>query len=104
MSKLKPFGLKLKSKERTYSKSEPSIVPEEQPTNKEKKTIPPTKKVVYISKRGSKAIFDSVHLCAQIFGVDESTIRYKINNPVPKKKNTSKGGDWLKGGRLEYVN
>jgi hypothetical protein len=76
----------------------------EQPVNKDKKVKTPAKKVVYISKNGSKAIFDSIHLCAKIFNVDVSTIKYKIEHPIPKRKATLKGGDWLKGARLEYLN
>ena len=66
---------------------------------KKKDKVPP-KKVVYTSKRGSKAIFDSVRLCATIFGKDESTIRYKIEHPNSKDRHNS----WLKGGKLEYYN
>ena len=75
---------------------------EEQPEIKEKKIKTPPRKVIYISKSGSKAIFDSIGLCAKIFRVDESTIRYKIEHPTSKRKATRKGGDWLQGGRLEY--
>lgn len=76
----------------------------QQPEIKDKKVKNSAKKVVYISKNGSKAIFDSVHLCAKIFDVDISTIKYKIEHPIPKRKATLKGGDWLKGGHLEYLN
>lgn len=76
----------------------------EQPEIKDKKVKTPAKKVVYISKNGSKAIFDSIHLCAKIFNVDICTIKYKIEHPIPKKKATLKGDDWLKGGCLEYYN
>ena len=72
----------------------------EQPEVKESKVKTPAKKVVYISKSGSKAIFDSINLCAKIFGKDESTIRYKIEHPNSKDRHNS----WLKGGKLEYYN
>ena len=72
----------------------------EQPETKEKKVKTPAKKVVYISKRGSKAIFDSVKLCANIFGKDTTTIKYRIEHPNAKYTFF----DWLKGGRLEYYN
>ncbi len=71
-----------------------------QPAIKENKVKPSTKKVVYTSKRGSQAIFDSIRLCAKIFGKDESTIRYKIEHPESKDRRNS----WLKGGKLEYYN
>lgn len=72
-----------------------------QPDIKEKKVKSPAKKVVYISKSGSKAVFDSVHLCAKIFGKDPSTIKYRIEHP---KVRASFDFDWLEGGRLEYIN
>ncbi len=72
----------------------------EQPETKEKKVKTPAKKVVYISKRGSKAIFDSIKLCAKIFGKDVTTIKYRIEHP----NSESRLFDWLKGGRLEYYN
>lgn len=73
----------------------------EQPEVKENKVRTPAKKVVYISKYGSKAIFDSINLCAKIFGKDTTTIRYRIEHPKIK---ASADYDWLEGGRLEYYN
>ena len=73
----------------------------EQPEVKDKKIKTPAKKVVYISKRGSKAIFDSIRLCAKIFGKDTSTIKYRIEHPNAK---ATLDFDWLEGGRLEYLN
>lgn len=69
---------------------------------KEKKIKSPAKKVVYISKSGSKAIFDSIHLCAKIFGKNPSTIKYRIEHP--KVRATTTDFDWLEGGKLEYIN
>lgn len=68
---------------------------------KEKKIKSFSKKVVYINKSGSKAVFDSVHLCAKIFHKHPSTIRYRIEHP---KVRASLGFDWLEGGKLEYIN
>ena len=73
----------------------------EQPVSKDKKVKTPAKKVVYISKRGSKAIFDSIGLCAKIFGKDTTTIKYRIEHPNAK---ATLGFDWLEGGHLEYLN
>ena len=73
----------------------------EQPVSKGKNVKTPAKKVVYISKRGSKAIFDSIRLCAKIFGKDPTTIKYRIEHPNAK---ASLDFDWLEGGRLEYLN
>ena len=73
----------------------------EQPVSKDKKVKTPAKKVDYISKRGSKAIFDSIRLCAKIFGKDTTTIKYRIQHPNAK---AILDFDWLKGGSLEYLN
>lgn len=73
----------------------------EQPEIKNDKDKTPGKKVVYISKRGSKAIFDSIGLCAKIFGKDKTTIKYRIEHPNVK---TTSNLDWLEGGCLEYLN
>ena len=73
----------------------------EQPEVKNKKVKASAKKVVYISKRGSKAIFDSIGLCAKIFGKDTTTIKYRIEHPKAK---SCLDFDWLEGGRLEYYN
>lgn len=74
--------------------------PKEKPKVKNKVKTP-AKKVVYISKRGSKAIFDSIKLCAKIFGKDPTTIKYRIEHPNVR---ASLDFDWLEGGRLEYLN
>lgn len=73
----------------------------EQPEVKEKKVKTPPRKVVYITKRGSKAVFDSIALCAKIFGKDKTTIKYRIEHPNAK---ATLDFDWLEGGRLEYIN
>ena len=90
--------MKLKLKSAGSKKFIVANVP--QPAIKENKIKPLANKVIYTSKRGSKAIFDSVRLCAMIFGKDESTIRYKIKHPSSKDRHNS----WLKGGKLEYYN
>ena len=74
---------------------------DEQPEVKEKKVKIPPRKVVYITKRGSKAVFDSIALCAKIFGKDKTTIKYRIEHP---KVRATLDFDWLDGGRLEYIN
>ena len=79
-------------------KNIPSVV---QPEVKEKKIKTPPRKVVYITKRGSKAVFDSIALCAKIFGKDKTTIKYRIEHPKAK---AALDFDWLEGGRLEYIN
>lgn len=73
--------------------------PKEEPKAKNKVKTP-AKKVVYISKRGSKAIFDSIKLCAKIFGKNPTTIKYRIEHPNVR---ASLDFDWLEGGRLEYL-
>lgn len=73
---------------------------EEQLEVKEKKVKTPSRKVVYIAKHGGKATFDSVGLCAKIFGKDKTTIKYRIEHPNTKIT----GYDWLDGGHLEYIN
>ena len=73
----------------------------EQPEVKKKKNKTSAKKVVYISKRGSKAIFDSIGLCAKIFGKDTTTIKYRLEHPKAKG---CLDFDWLEGGHLEYYN
>lgn len=73
----------------------------QQPEIKENKVKTSAKKVVYISKRGSKAIFDSINLCSKIFGKDPSTVKYRIEHPNSK---SAFHYDWLDGGRLEYLN
>ena len=73
----------------------------QQPEIKDKKVKTPAKKIVYIGKHGSKAIFDSIHLCAKIFGKDPTTIKYRIEHPNIKY---NLDFDWLEGGRLEYLN
>lgn len=98
--KFKSTGAKANN-ERSYAKSETTIVPKEQPEVKEKKVKTPTRKVVYITKRGSKAVFDSIALCAKIFGKDKTTIKYRIEHPKTK---STLDFDWLEGGRLEYIN
>lgn len=92
--KLKPAGTKLNNENKSYT-------PKEHPEVKEKKVKTPPRKVVYISKRGSKAVFDSIALCAKIFGKDKNTIKYRIEHPKAK---TTLDFDWLEGGHLEYVN
>ena len=98
--KFKSTGAKANN-EHSYAKSEPTIVPKEQPEVKEKKVKTPPRKVVYITKRGSKAVFDSIALCAKIFGKDRTTIKYRIEHPKVK---STLDFDWLEGGRLEYIN
>ena len=90
--KLKPTGVKSKEE------AKPIVA---QPELKENKGKTSSKKVVYISKRGSKAIFDSIGLCAKIFGKDATTIKYRIEHPKAKG---CLDFDWLEGGRLEYYN
>ena len=90
--KIKPTGIKSKEE------AKPIVT---QPEVKEKKGKTPAKKVVYISKHGSKAIFDSIGLCAKIFGKDTTTIKYRIEHPKVK---SCLDFDWLEGGRLEYYN
>ena len=108
--KLKPSTTKQKKEEfRKRMESDRRVILE---TVKEIQTIPVVEekkeskiapvKVVYISKGGSRAIFDSIRLCASIFGVDASTIKHNINHPV-RKTLYSKHGDWLKGGHFEYL-
>ena len=92
------LGKQLKTRQKVIQEVVSNIP---QPDIKEKKVKSPTKKVVYISKSGSKAVFDSVHLCARIFGKDPSTIKYRIEHP---KVRASLDFDWLEGGRLEYIN
>lgn len=58
------------------------------------------KRVVYTSKGGKRAIFDSINLAALIFGVDASSVRARLNGPTLRRRKD----DWLKGGKIEYVN
>lgn len=98
INKVKDLGEELKTRKKVI---EDIVANLPQPEIKDKKIKTPTKKVVYISKRGSKAIFDSIGLCAKIFDKDASTIKYRIEHPNVK---SCLDFDWLKGGRLEYLN
>lgn len=72
----------------------------EQPEVKEKKIVTPAKKVIYIAKNGKRATFDSMKLVALVFGVNLSSVRARLNKPTIRRRKD----DWLKGGRLEYIN
>lgn len=71
---------------------------EEQKANNKLKT--PAKKIVYTSKGGSKAIFDSINLIALVFGVNSASVRNMIGRIRVRKRKD----DWLKGGSIEYFN
>lgn len=66
---------------------------------KQKKIATPAKKLVYTSKGGKTALFDSIKLAALIFGVDPSSVR----NFIGKTRIRKSSNDWLKGGRIDYV-
>lgn len=81
--------------EKVIDNIEPAI--HVQPVIKEKKNKPSSKKVIYVRNEAT-AVFSSIHLCASIFGVSTSTIKYKIEHSECKRKDS----DWLKGGFLMY--
>ena len=81
--------------EKVIDNIEPSI--HVQPVIKEKKNKPSSKKVIYVRNEAT-AVFSSINLCASVFGVSTSTIKYKIAHSECKRKNF----DWLKGGFLMY--
>lgn len=97
-NKVKDLGEELKIRKKVI---EDIVANTYQPAIKDDKIKSSAKKVVYISKRGSKAIFDSIKLCAKIFGKDPTTIKYRIEHPNVR---ASLDFDWLEGGRLEYLN
>ena len=67
---------------------------------KDKQFRTPGKRVVYTSKGGKRAIFDSINIAALIFGVDASSVRARLNGPTLRRRKD----DWLKGGKIEYIN
>lgn len=107
--KFKPIGVKNTNDKLIENLKKRSKVIEEvvnntsfvvQPEVKEKKIATPAKKLIYTSKGGSKAIFDSINLVALVFGVDPSSVR----NMVGRTKVRKRKDDWLKGGSIEYFN
>lgn len=106
--KLKPTGVKntndnlkedLKKRSKVIEEvvnNTPSVV---QPEVKEKKIATQAKKLVYTSKGGMTAIFDSIKLAAMIFGVHPASVK----NFIGKTRTRKRADDWLKGGRIDYV-
>lgn len=62
------------------------------------------KRVVYTSKKGQRAIFDSLGLCASMLNTSPNRVKYRIEHPILKNKSNRKSDDWLKGGKIEYYN